>query len=231
MDFHHENFLRRSRYATVFFVLLIAFGAITVLNINTGNVHISVENILKIIFLRQGEEMEYNIIWKIRLPRILMAAILGGGLSLSGFLLQTFFENPIAGPFVLGISSGAKMVVALAMIYFIGRYQVVSSYTLIIAAFIGSLIATGFILLVSRRVQHMATLLVAGIMIGYICSAVTDFVVTICRGFGYRKSARLVAGQLLRYELEQCTGGGHCSRDRGAACVSDVEADRGISAW
>ena len=178
MDFHHENFLRRSRYATVFFVLLIAFGAITVLNINTGNVHISVENILKIIFLRQGEEMEYNIIWKIRLPRILMAAILGGGLSLAGFLLQTFFENPIAGPFVLGISSGAKMVVALAMIYFIGRYQVVSSYTLIIAAFIGSLIATGFILLVSRRVQHMATLLVAGIMIGYICSAVTDFVVT-----------------------------------------------------
>ena len=178
MDFHHENFLRRSRYATVFFVLLIAFGAITVLNINTGNVHISVENILKIIFLRQGEEMEYNIIWKIRLPRILMAAILGGGLSLSGFLLQTFFENPIAGPFVLGISSGAKMVVALAMIYFIGRYQVVSSYTLIIAAFIGSLIATGFILLVSRRVQHMATLLVAGIMIGSICSAVTDFVVT-----------------------------------------------------
>ena len=177
-DFHHENFLRRSRYATVFFVLLLAFGAITVLNINTGNVHISVENILKIIFLRQGEEMEYNIIWKIRLPRILMAAILGGGLSLSGFLLQTFFENPIAGPFVLGISSGAKMVVALAMIYFIGRYQVVSSYTLIIAAFIGSLIATGFILLMSRRVQHMATLLVAGIMIGYICSAVTDFVVT-----------------------------------------------------
>ena len=178
MDFHHENFLRRSRYATVFFVLLIAFGAITVLNINTGNVHISVENILKIIFLRQGEEMEYNIIWKIRLPRILMAAILGGGLSLSGFLLQTFFENPIAGPFVLGISSGAKMIVALAMIYFIGRYHEVSSYTLILAAFIGSLIATGFILLVSRRVQHMATLLVAGIMIGYICSAVTDFVVT-----------------------------------------------------
>ena len=178
MDFHHENFLRRSRYVTVFLVLLAAFGAITVLNINTGNVHISVGNILKIIFLRQGDEMEYNIIWKIRLPRILMAAILGGGLSLSGFLLQTFFENPIAGPFVLGISSGAKMVVALAMIYFIGRYQVVSSYTLIIAAFIGSLIATGFILLVSRRVQHMATLLVAGIMIGYICSAVTDFVVT-----------------------------------------------------
>ena len=177
-DFHYENFLRRSRYTSVFLVLLAAFCVITVLNINTGNVDISIPKILKIIFLREGNKMEYNIIWKIRLPRILMAAILGGALSLSGFLLQTFFENPIAGPFVLGISSGAKMVVALAMIYFLGRFQVVSSYTLIIAAFIGSLIATGFILLVSRRINHMATLLVAGIMIGYICSAVTDFVVT-----------------------------------------------------
>ena len=177
-DFHYENFLRRSRYTSVFLVLLAAFCVITVLNINTGNVDISIPKILKIIFLREGNKMEYNIIWKIRLPRILMAAILGGALSLSGFLLQTFFENPIAGPFVLGISSGAKMVVALAMIYFLGRFQVVSSYTLIIAAFIGSLIATGFILLVSRRIHHMATLLVAGIMIGYICSAVTDFVVT-----------------------------------------------------
>ena len=177
-DFHYENFLRRSRYTSVFLVLLAAFCVITVLNINTGNVDISIPKILKIIFLREGNKMEYNIIWKIRLPRILMAAILGGALSLSGFLLQTFFENPIAGPFVLGISSGAKMVVALAMIYCLGRFQVVSSYTLIIAAFIGSLIATGFILLVSRRINHMATLLVAGIMIGYICSAITDFVVT-----------------------------------------------------
>ena len=177
-DFHYENFLRRSRYTTVFLVLVAAFCVITVLNINTGNVDISISKILRIIFLREGEKMEYNIIWKIRLPRILMAAILGGALSLSGFLLQTFFENPIAGPFVLGISSGAKMVVALAMIYFLGKFQVVSSYTLIIAAFIGALIATGFILLVSRRIHHMATLLVAGIMIGYICSAVTDFVVT-----------------------------------------------------
>ena len=168
-DFHYENFLRRSRYTSVFLVLLAAFCVITVLNINTGNVDISIPKILKIIFLREGNKMEYNIIWKIRLPRILMAAILGGALSLSGFLLQTFFENPIAGPFVLGISSGAKMVVAMAMIYFLGRFQVVSSYTLIIAAFIGSLIATGFILLVSRRINHMATLLVAGIMIGYIC--------------------------------------------------------------
>ncbi|MDD3218556.1 MAG: iron ABC transporter permease [Lachnospiraceae bacterium] len=177
-SYHTENFKRRTRYFVVFSVLVIVFCIVIILNINTGNVNISIPKILKIIFLRAGEEMEYNIIWKIRLPRILMAAILGGALSLAGFLLQTFFENPIAGPFVLGISSGAKMVVALTMIYFIGHFNAVSSYTLILAAFLGSLISIGFILLISRRINHMATLLVGGIMIGYICSAITDFVVT-----------------------------------------------------
>lgn len=169
---------RQSRYVFVFVVLIVAFFVITVLNINTGNVHIPVSKIFQIIFSGAGESTEYSIIWKIRLPRIFMAAILGGALALSGFLLQTFFENPIAGPFILGISSGAKMVVALAMIYFMERYKIVSSYTLIIAAFIGSLICTGFILVFSRKIQGMATLLVAGTMIGYICSAITDFVIT-----------------------------------------------------
>ena len=177
-SFHQENFRRRTRYTAVFLILAAIFCVVTVLNINTGNVHIPVPKILRIFFLKEGAATEYNIIWKIRLPRILMAALLGGALSLSGFLLQTFFSNPIAGPFVLGISSGAKMVVALTMIVYlkyIGRF---SSYTLILAAFIGSLISTGFILLMSKKVQHMASLLVGGIMIGYICSAITDFVVT-----------------------------------------------------
>ncbi|MDD3338097.1 MAG: iron ABC transporter permease [Lachnospiraceae bacterium] len=177
-EFHAENFKRRTRYAMVFIVLAIIFCAVIVLNINTGNVNISIPRILRIIFLGEGNEMEYNIIWKIRLPRILMAAILGGALSLAGFLLQTFFENPIAGPFVLGISSGAKMMVALTMIYFIEQFHTVSSFTLIAAAFVGSLISIGFILLISRRIDHMATLLVGGIMIGYVCSAVTEFIIT-----------------------------------------------------
>lgn len=177
-SFHMENFKRRSRYTMVFVLMIVAFVVITVLNINTGNVHISVPKILRILLMRDGEAVEYSIIWRIRLPRILMAALLGGALSLSGFLLQTFFSNPIAGPFVLGISSGAKMVVALTMIIFLKYVGHFSSYTLVSAAFIGSLISTGFILLMSRKIHHMAALLVGGIMIGYICSAITDFVVT-----------------------------------------------------
>ena len=169
---------RISRYILVFTVLGVCFCVITVLNINTGNVQITLPEIVKILFCHEGDAVAMNIIWKIRLPRVLMAAILGGALSLSGFLLQTFFSNPIAGPFVLGIYSGAKMVVALTMIVFLKYYRAISSYTLIFAAFVGALISTGFILLMSGKLNHMATLLVAGIMIGYICSAITDFVVT-----------------------------------------------------
>ena len=169
---------RRTRYACVFVLLAAALCAIVVLNINVGSVPIPVREIVEILFRRQGDPTAMSIIWKIRLPRIVMAALLGGALSLSGFLLQTFFANPIAGPFVLGISSGAKMVVALTMIWFLKKFRVASSWTMIAAAFVGSLLSVGFILLMSRRLKQMAVLLVAGIMIGYICSAVTDFVIT-----------------------------------------------------
>ena len=107
-----------------------------------------------------------------------MAAILGGALALSGFLLQTFFSNPIAGPFILGISSGAKLFVSFTMIGLTQIIGYVSSAHLIIAAFLGSLLSVGFVLLVSKKVKRMSMLLVAGIMIGYICTAITDFVVT-----------------------------------------------------
>ena len=173
-----HTFRRSALYGAVFLALLAALCVIMVLNIHIGSVPISIGEISKILLFKEGDPTQVNIIWKIRLPRILMAALLGGALSLSGFLLQTFFANPIAGPFVLGISSGAKMVVALTMIYFIGAFGAVSSWTLVIAAFFGSMLSVGFILLMSRRLKGMAVLLVAGIMIGYICSAITDFVVT-----------------------------------------------------
>lgn len=175
---NHHTYGTKALYCAVFIALLAALCIITVLNIHIGSVPISVGEIVRILLHKEGDATQVSIIWKIRLPRILMAALLGGALSLSGFLLQTFFANPIAGPFVLGISSGAKMVVALTMIYFIGAFGAVSSWTLIIAAFVGSLLSVGFILIMSRRLKGMATLLVAGIMIGYICSAITDFVVT-----------------------------------------------------
>ena len=114
----------------------------------------------------------------IRFPRALAAAILGGGLALAGYLLQTFFHNPIAGPFTLGISSGAKLVVALVMVASLGNALKLSSWVMIIAAFVGAMICMGFVILMSGVIDQMAMLIVSGVMIGYICSAVTDFIVT-----------------------------------------------------
>lgn len=173
-----QEYAKRLRYVCVFLGMFFLLGLITILNINFGSVGISVKEIFSIIFLKQGEETAFNIIWRIRLPRILTAALLGGALSLAGFLLQTFFGNPIAGPFILGISSGAKMFVAFVMIYFLKYTGSVSSLAMVLAAFAGSMASIGFVLLLSKKIPSMSTLLVGGIMIGYICSAVTDFMIT-----------------------------------------------------
>ena len=166
------------RYIFSFVTLTVLLGALIFWNINAGSVSVSLGEVFSILFQKGGDETARNIIWSIRLPRILAALILGGALSVSGFLLQTFFNNPIAGPFVLGISSGAKLTVALTMIFLLGKGLTAGSAVMIMAAFVGSLISMGFVLLVSRKVRNMSMLVICGVMIGYICSAVTDFVVT-----------------------------------------------------
>ena len=112
------------RYLISFVLLIFLLCFFIVWNINAGSIDISLKEVFDILFCRNGQETAYNIVWEIRMPRILAAVILGGALSVSGFLLQTFFGNPIAGPFVLGISSGAKLVVALVMIYLLGKSMV-----------------------------------------------------------------------------------------------------------
>lgn len=169
---------RQARYGAVFGGLLLALWALLIWNVNAGSVRIGVEALWNILLHRAGEDILVDIVWKIRLPRVCMSVILGGALALAGFLLQTFFGNPIAGPFVLGISSGAKLFVALTMICLLEAVGAASSGALILAAFLGAMLATGFILLLSRRVPSMSALLVGGIMIGYICSAATDFIIT-----------------------------------------------------
>ena len=116
-----DNKKRAARYWLAFLILAVLLVILFIWNVNAGSIHLSVSEIKNIIFRRQGDTTSYNIIWEIRLPRILAVIILGGALSVSGFLLQTFFNNPIAGPFVLGISSGAKLIVALLMIFFLSR--------------------------------------------------------------------------------------------------------------
>ena len=165
---------RALRYLICFALLGAVLAVLLVWNISAGSVYFAPGEILSALL----SPPDGGIIWGIRLPRVLAAAILGGALSVSGFLLQTFFANPIAGPFVLGISSGAKLTVALALVAFLSRGVLISSMAMVAVAFAGSMISMGFVLLMSRRVRNMSMLVVCGIMIGNICSAVTDFVVT-----------------------------------------------------
>lgn len=189
------------RPVAVFCIMLAALAAAAAANLRIGSVDASWAQIADVITGRDDSGLIYNIIMELRIPRMCAAALLGGALAVSGFLLQTYFRNPIAGPFVLGISSGSKMAVAAVMIIFSGMAGTgahragvnsaadamnaifasarhMSSALLIIAAFAGAMLSMFLILLISRVMQNMYMLIVGGIMIGYICTAVTDFMVT-----------------------------------------------------
>ena len=154
-----------------------ALLALFALNLFWGSVALTPRAVAAALLGRGQDALAGSIVWQLRLPRAVMAALLGAALSAAGYLLQTFFANPIAGPFVMGISSGAKLAVALTMVVFWNRGLLTSSLTLILAAFAGALAAMAFVLAVARRVQRMSILVICGVMIGYICSAVTDIVV------------------------------------------------------
>lgn len=160
-----------------FLLLLILLLVFLIWNLFAGSVKLPAREIIGIL-RGTGNATQSRILLQIRLPRLLSAMILGGALSASGYLLQTFFHNPIAGPFVLGISSGAKLTVSITMILLLSRGMMSTSASLISAAFVGAMLSMGFVLLISHRVKRMSLLVVCGVMIGYICSALTDFLVT-----------------------------------------------------
>lgn len=154
--------------------LLVLFG----MNLLWGSVSLTPRAVLAALLGKGQDALSMGIILQLRLPRAVMVILLGAALSVAGYLLQTFFANPIAGPFVMGISSGAKLAVALTMVMFLNQGRFTSSAALIIAAFAGAMAAMAFVLAVARRVQRMSILVICGVMIGYICSAITDIVVT-----------------------------------------------------
>ncbi|MGN0482085.1 MAG: FecCD family ABC transporter permease [Lachnospiraceae bacterium] len=173
-----SDYNKKKNTAGTFFILSVLLLALLMWNICAGSVQIPLKKALAVFMHAMQGKTEETIIWQLRLPRAVAAILLGGALSLSGYLLQTFFHNPIAGPFVLGISSGAKLFVSLIMVFCLKQAWAMSSFTLIAAAFAGAMVSMGIVLLFSQKVKQMSILVVCGVMIGYICSAITDFVVT-----------------------------------------------------
>lgn len=169
--------MNNKKYTIKFILLIVIVVFLFALNICVGSVRIPLQSVINNIF-NDAESTYRDIIMEIRMPRTIAACILGGALALAGYILQTFFRNPIVGPFVLGISSGAKLIVALALVFALGWGIKINSFTLIAAAFIGAMLSMAFVLVISKSISNMSMLVVAGVMIGYICSAITEFVVT-----------------------------------------------------
>lgn len=150
------------------------------LNLVLGSVSIPLRSVWNILWGTGDESVIWqNIIWKSRVPQALTAVVAGAGLSVSGLQMQTVFRNPLAGPSVLGISSGASMGVAFVVLLSgslggvaLSKLGFMGEIALTIAAIAGSLSIMALIVFVSQKVRGNVTLLIIGVMIGYIANAV-----------------------------------------------------------
>ena len=148
-----------------------------------GSVSIPIDSTLAALWnalwgLPLPEGFPKAVVFSVRLPRVLCVALTGAALSLCGAAMQGLLRNPLADGSTLGVSSGAKLAVGAVMIFGMKLWGRVPFGAVMTAAFVGAMISMGFVLLMSRRVHNMSMLVVSGVMIGYICSAITELVVT-----------------------------------------------------
>ncbi len=164
---------------TKFFVLLVSIAVLLVVNLLLGTVRIPIAEILTILTGGEADEVATNIVMQSRLPQALTAIVAGAGLAVSGLQMQTVFRNPLAGPSVLGISNGSALGVAFVVLLSgrlggvaLSRLGYLGEAAMSVAAIIGALAVMLLILWVSGRVKGNVTLLIIGVMIGYLANAI-----------------------------------------------------------
>lgn len=169
-----------SKYQISFVILLIALMLSVLVNISLGSVEIPFLDTLDAIFDGTTSNTSWDyIIWDYRIPKAFTAILVGAGLALSGLLMQTLFRNPLAGPFVLGISSGASLGAAILIMgasLFSGfsAFQLLNNVSLAIAASIGSFAVLLLVMSVAAKVKDTMALLIIGLMFGSITAAVVS---------------------------------------------------------
>jgi iron complex transport system permease protein len=163
-------------FSTLLIILIFAF----LIDLALGSIDIPINEVVTILLGQEPEKATWtSIIVKFRLPKALTAILAGAALGVSGLQMQTLFRNPLAGPFVLGISSGASLGVALVVLTasattptLLADLGIIGDFGLVIAASIGAASVLGMMLVVSRRVQDTMTLLILGLLFGYATSAI-----------------------------------------------------------
>lgn len=174
-----RKLLSSSKFMT-FSLLLALLALVFLVNIAIGSIKISLSEVINIIIHNiKDDSVNSTIVWQIRLPRSLAAVVGGAAIAVAGLLLQVFFRNPIVDSYVLGVSSGSTLVMALILLGGVSLgIPVVSPFHLFFGAFAGALIVTAIVLIFAYRVRSPVTLLVIGLMVGYLCSAATGLLTT-----------------------------------------------------
>ncbi len=158
-----------------FFLLILIFLLLFLLDVNTGSIKISLSDFLETLLTNSNEKLKWILV-NIRIPRATTAVLSGISLPLSGLLLQTVFSNPLAGPYILGISSGASFGVALLLLGtgLLGITALAGSLSIIIASFAGAMLVLLIILSISIKKYNNSTILIAGIFLGSGISAIVS---------------------------------------------------------
>lgn len=165
----------KTNYTYTFIILSVILAVCFFINISLGSVYIPLKNILESL-LGNSDNI---IITQYRLPKAITAILVGSGLGISGLLMQTLFRNPLAGPFVLGITSGSSLGVALVILgsgLFGGLFAtaLISKWSIVIAASLGSFLVLLAVLAVSNKVRDTMAILIIGLMFGSITAAVVS---------------------------------------------------------
>ena len=157
--------------------LTILIAVLVALNLFFGSVDIPAEAVLRALIGQETEKASWSfIVWEARVPQAITALLCGSALAGSGLMLQTAFNNPLAGPSILGINSGASLGVAFVMLLGSGSIATAGItlsgfFSIVAGAFIGSMVVMGIILFFSTLIKSNIMLLITGIMIGYITSS------------------------------------------------------------
>lgn len=154
------------------FILILFFF----LDLSTGKAEITIKEIINLIFEKDKSTSQYLIFYELRLPRVLTAILAGISLPVSGLLLQTLFKNPLAGPYIFGISSGASLGVAILLmgLSIFGISQIPGALTIGLAGIIGASFILFIILLISLKIRDNLTILIIGVFIGSGISAIVN---------------------------------------------------------
>ncbi len=171
---------KKKTYRFPFLLLIFLLALCFLLNLSLGSVSISLSDTLHVIFGGdlENSSLEY-IIWNYRIPKACTALLVGSGLALSGLLMQTLFRNPLAGPFVLGISSGASLGAAIlimgaSLVAGYATFSFANDIALAVASSIGSFLVLLAVLTVAMRIKDTMALLIIGLMFGSITAAIVS---------------------------------------------------------